>query len=146
MVINLPFVWLGIFVFMLIFEMLTMGLTTVFFAGGAIVALILCVIGLPLWIQCLAFVVVSGGMLAFVRPYAEKYFNKNRTTTNVEALSGKNAIVTEAIDNVKGLGQVKLNGMEWTARGEGQDAKIPAGTEVVILEVKGVRLIVKPVE
>ena len=98
----------------------------------------------PLWVQIVLFLVVSALLLFFTRPVAVKYFNKDRVRTNVESLIGQQAIVISEINNLQGIGQVTVNGQEWSARSTNEEATIPVGTVVVIERVSGVKLIVTP--
>ncbi|HOO80535.1 MAG TPA: NfeD family protein [Lachnospiraceae bacterium] len=136
-------IWLVIFVVMIGVELVTMGLATIWFAGGALFALVAASLGLPVYVQIILFIVISLVLLYFTRPLAVKYFNKGRVKTNVEGIVGETAVVTEDIENLKGLGKVVLNGMEWTARAEQDAIVIPKGTNVTVVLVKGVKLIVK---
>ena len=97
---NLTTIWLVVFVACIVAEIISMGLTTIWFAGGALIAAVAAVIGTPLWIQILLFAVVSLVLLYFTRPIAVKYFNKDRVKTNAESLVGKQAIVISEIDNL----------------------------------------------
>lgn len=135
-------IWLIIFALLIIVELLTMGLTTIWFAGGAIVSAVISIFGGPIWLQIAAFVAVSLVLLFFTRPVAVKYFNRNRFRSNVESMIGKQAIVIGEIDNIQGLGQVKVGGMEWSARSV-DDSVIRVGTVVEVVNVEGVKLIVK---
>ncbi len=138
-------VWLVILVVLILIELATMGLTTVWFAGGALVAALIAVFNGPLWAQIGAFVVVSLLLLIFTRPIAMKYFNVDRTKTNTESLIGKQAIVTERIDNLKSQGSVIVNGLQWTARSLQHNQDIQEGAVVEIRDIQGVKLIVEPV-
>lgn len=140
---NLMLMWLVIFVVLVAIEIATMGLTTIWFAGGALLATIAAALGGPLWLQVALFIVVSAVLLFFTRPIAVKYFNKDRVRTNVESLIGKQAIVISEIDNLQGIGQVTVNGQEWTARSADDRIRIPVGSVVTILAVSGVKLIVE---
>ena len=82
-------------------------------------------------------------MLLAVRPIAVKYFNKDRTRTNIESMIGRQAIVVSEIDNMQGVGQVSVNGMDWSARSTINELKISVGRVVVIRAVDGVKLIVE---
>lgn len=135
--------WLVLLVILLIIEMLTMGLTTIWFAGGALVAGIIAAFDLPIWIQIVLFTVVSLILLIFTRPVAMKYFNKDREKTNAEGLIGQKAIVVGEINNLLGVGQVTVSGMEWSARAQDDDEKIKVGEVVIIREIRGVKLIVE---
>ncbi len=139
---SLAIIWLIVLVVCLIIEISTLGLASIWFAGGALLAMLIAVIGGPLWLQILVFLVTSIVLLVFTRPVATKYFNKNRTKTNVESVVGKQAIVTEKIDNLKGAGRIITNGMEWTARSL-DDSLIEEGAVVVIEKIEGVKAIVK---
>lgn len=135
-------IWLAIIVVMAIIEIITLGLTTIWFAGGALVAFIASLFGVSLPIQIVLFVIVSLVLLAFTRPFAVKFVNKNQTRTNAESLIGKSAIVLEDINNLKAEGAVSVNGQEWTARAV-DDTVITKDTVVEIVEIKGVKLMVK---
>ena len=134
--------WLVMLIACIVIEAVTMGLTTVWFAGGALLSMIIALIGGPLWLQAPVFLVVSIVLLIFTRPVAAKYFNKNRTKTNVDSIAGRQAIVTEKIDNLQGVGQIVTNGMEWTARSL-DDSVIEEGAVVTIEKIEGVKAIVK---
>ncbi len=139
---NMTPVWLIIFAILIIIELATMGLTTIWFAGGAVIAAVIALIGGPVWLQVLLFILVSVVLLIFTRPIAVKYFNKNRFRSNVESMIGKQAVVIGEIDNVQGLGQVRVGGLEWSARSS-DGSVIKPGTVVVVESVEGVKLIVK---
>ena len=136
-------IWLGVFIVMVVVEMITMGITTVWFAGGAMVALLIAAFKGPVWLQIVVFLIVSIVLLIFTRPIVLKYFNNNRLKTNVDSLIGKSGIVTEDIDNLNAFGKVEVDGMEWTARTGQEDMKIFTGTKVVVERVEGVKLIVR---
>lgn len=138
-------VWLAVFILMSLIELITMGLTTVWFAGGAVAALLASVIGFNIYVQIAVFLIVTIVLLIFTRPYVQKHLQKHEMT-NVESVPGKIAIVTEEIDNLRGLGQAKIDGMEWTARSEKDDVKFPVGSSVKVLSVSGVKVIVAPAE
>lgn len=135
--------WVILLVALVVIEVATMGLTTIWFAGGALVAAILAALHLPSYIQIAAFIVISVVLLMFTRPLAMRYFNKDRIKTNAESIVGKKAIVTGAIDNIKAQGQVTVSGMEWTARSVSDEVTIPEGSIVTIVAISGVKLIVE---
>lgn len=134
--------WLAALIVLLIVELLTMGLTTIWFAGGALIALIAALCGAPLWLQIVLFIVVSIVLLLVTRPIAMKYWNKDRIKTNAESLIGQTALVTEEIDNLKANGVVTVNGNEWTAR-SADNRLIPKDAVVIIKEIQGVKLLVE---
>lgn len=141
---SMTIIWLGILVFMVVVEIVTMGLTTIWFAGGALIATIAAACSAPLWLQITLFFVVSLVLLLFTRPLAVRYFNKDRFRTNVEGMIGKQGVVTSEIDNIEGIGEVRVGGMEWTARTVTDGMKLPVGTVVVVCAVDGVKVIVQP--
>lgn len=136
--------WLVVLIACIAIEAMTMGLTTVWFAGGALVAVFVAVLNGPVALQIVLFVLVSLLMLFFTRPIAVKYFNKDRVKTNAESLVGRTAVVTADIDNIQGVGQAVVGGQEWSARSYDEDMRISAGTVVEIVDIKGVKLLVKP--
>ena len=140
---EMVIIWLLILIITVVIEFLTMGLTTVWFAGGALVAGIAALANLPVWLQIIVFLLVSILLLIFTRPVAVKYFNKERIRTNVESLVGKQAIVISEIDNLQGVGQVSVGGQEWSARNFVEGKLLAPGTIVRIRAVNGVKLIVE---
>ena len=100
------------------------------------------VLGGSIWIQIVVFLVLSGLSLALIRPFAARLLKTSRTPTNADRVIGKTAVVTEAIDNVEGKGQVNVSGQVWSARSE-HDVVIPTGTEVRVLRIEGVKLFVE---
>ena len=136
-------IWLAVLVVCVGIEIATMGLTTIWFAGGALVSAILAALNAPLWLQIVAFFVVSLILLYLTRPVAVKYFNKDRVKTNVESLIGRQAIVISEIDNLQGIGQVTVGVQEWSARSVKDDVQLPVGSVVVVRSVSGVKLIVE---
>ncbi len=140
---NLTTIWLIVFVACIVIEIITMGLTTIWFAGGALIAAVGAALGAPLWLQIVLMVLVSLVLLYFTRPIAVKYFNKDRVKTNVESLVGKQAIVISEIDNLQGIGQVTVGGQEWTARTVDESITLPVGSVVIVRGVSGVKLMVE---
>ena len=124
--------WLAIFIVLLIIEIATMGLTTIWFAGGALIAFCAGLVGFGLGVQIVVFVIVSILLLILTRPIAVKFFNQERQKTNAESLIGQHALVTEDIDTIKAKGQVEICGQIWSAK----------NTVVVVNGIQGVKLIV----
>ena len=141
--VNMTVAWLVILVILIVIELITMGLTTIWFAGGALAAALISIQGTPLALQILIFLIVSGLLLYFTRPVAVKYFNRDRIRTNVESMIGRQAIVISEINNLEGIGQVNTGGMEWSARSSFHNVVLPVGTVVTVLGVDGVKLIVE---
>ena len=137
--------WLVLFVVLLVIEIATMGLTTVWFAGGALVAFLAAYLHLGVVWQIILFLVVSILLLILTRPIAVNYFNKEREKTNVDSLIGQKAVVKEPINTVQAVGRVVVNGMEWSAKTDDTDV-IEAGEVVLIRGIQGVKLIVEKEE
>jgi len=142
----LPVYWLIAFVILVGIEVATMALTTIWFAGGALVAFILAYLNVRVEVQLGAFVVVSFVMLLLTRPFAARYVNRNTVKTNVEGLVGKQARVTAEINNALGTGTAVLGGQEWTARALKDGQVIPEGSLVVVRKIQGVKLIVENIK
>ena len=139
---TISITWLEVMAILFVIEFLTLGLTTVWFAGGALVAFLVSLAGGPLWLQLLLFIAVSVVLLLFTRPLAVKYLNKDVQKTNVDSIPGQKGIVTATIDNLKAEGQVTIQGMEWTARAKNGNT-IEKGKVVRVTAVEGVKLIVE---
>lgn len=139
-------IWLIVLVACVVIEIITMGLTTIWFAGGALIAAIAAAFSLPVWLQIVLFLVVSLVLLYLTRPIAVKYFNKDRVKTNAESLVGQQAIVISEVDNLQGIGQVTVGGREWSARSINEGRQLPVGSVVVIRAISGVKLIVEEMD
>jgi membrane protein implicated in regulation of membrane protease activity len=141
-VIESALIWLGLAAVLLIIEALTAGLTTIWFAGGALVAAVTAYLGVGAGVQLLLFLCVSLLLLIFTRPLAMRFMDKGITKTNVNSLIGTRAVVTKEINNLAQTGQVRINDIEWTARSSSEKVIIPEKTIVEIEAVNGVKLIV----
>lgn len=138
--------WLIAFVVLIGIELLTMALTTIWFAGGAVVGFVLSLCGLSVEVQLTAFVAVSFLLLFLTRPLVARRINKGTVKTNVESLVGKQARVTDRIDNDQGTGAAVVNGQEWTARALEEHQVYEPGTMVTIQRIQGVKLIVTKIQ
>ena len=138
--------WLILFVILIVIEIGTLGLATIWFAGGALIAFIAAILGVNLIVQVVIFFLVSIVLLVSTRPIAVRYFNKNKTKTNADSLIGKTAVITVPIDNLQGEGEAVINGQEWTARSEADHILIEKDKVVEITDIRGVKLIVKEKE
>lgn len=139
------YIWLGLMVAFIIVEAACpIHLVSIWFAAGSLVAAIVSLLSGPVWLQILLFVVVSGGLLGCLWPFAKKYLKPGIVKTNVDSLVGAKCYVIEDIDNITAVGHVKLNGMEWTARSANGEP-IPAGTLVTVDHIEGVKAFVTPV-
>ena len=136
--------WFVLLIIFISVEAATVTMVSAWFAIGALAAVITALLGAQLWVQIVVFLAVSGVSLALLRPIAKKYFDPRITRTNVDALTGKICPVVADIDNLTSAGQVKIGDVEWSARStDGQS--IPAGTQVKIDRVEGVKVYVTPV-
>ena len=133
---NIMFFWLIALVALLIIEIITLGLTTIWFAAGGL--------GAPLGVQLAVFFIVSFVLLIFTRPVVQKRLNNSRARTNVNSMIGKEGRVIEDIDNFNETGRIIVDGMEWTARAADEQS-ITSGQKVVIREIQGVKAMVVPV-
>ena len=140
------FIWLIVLVAMLVIEMATLSLTTIWFAGGALVAIIASMFGAKISLQVFIFLAVSLLILFLIRPSAVKYFNGKRTKTNVSSLIGLEAKVLETVDNDNMTGKAIVNGQEWTARAVKDDMIIEKGEKASIVDIKGVKLILNNIK
>lgn len=138
--------WLVISAVLIITEILTLGLTTIWFAAGALIAALLAYIGVGLIGQLIVFFIISGMLLALTRPLAMKYLNDKTVRTNADSLIGEIAIVTEEIDNIAGKGAAKIQGEMWTARSTKDETIIEEGAKVQVRGISGVKLIVSKIE
>ena len=140
---QMEIIWLALTAVLLIIEIVTLGLTTIWFAAGALFAFFAALLGMNQGIQIGVFVVVSVVLLFFTRPLAVKYLNTKTIKTNTEALVGKTARVIVDINNLKSKGQVVINGLEWTARSSDDTVVFKIGDAVTIVGIEGVKLIVE---
>ena len=139
-------IWAGLMVFFLIVEAACpIHLVSLWFAAGALVAAIAAWLSAPIWLQLVLFVLVSGALLACLWPLVKKYLNPKVTATNIDSVIGSIGLVTAAIDNIAAEGQVKLNGMVWTARST-DGRGIPTGAKVRVDRIEGVKVYVSPAE
>ena len=137
-------VWFVLLVVFIWAEASTVTMVSAWFALGALAAVITALLGGEIWLQVVVFLVISGASLALLRPIAKKYFTPKITHTNVDAMTGKLCQVVADIDNATAVGQVKLGDVEWSARST-DGSPIPAGTQVRIDRVEGVKVYVTPV-
>lgn len=136
-------VWLSVFIVLVGIEAATLGLTTIWFAGGALVAMILSWVQIPVWVQFLVFVGVSVALLIFTRPAAERMLGKSRERTNADRLVGETAVILETVNNLEGTGSARVEGLDWMARAQEEKTVLIPGTVVEIVRIEGVKLIVR---
>lgn len=138
--------WLVLLIVLLVIEIITVGLTSIWAAGGALAALILNIAGVSLVGQIIAFVVVTCVLLYFTRPFAVKFINAQRVKTNYEGIIGKTIRIAEKVDNMSQTGMAVVNGQEWTVRAEQDEDILEPGTIAKVINISGVKLIVKKEE
>lgn len=138
--------WIIVLIVTIAIEAVTMGLTTIWFTGGAFAALIIEILNGSVWLQITVFLLVSLILLFYTRPIAVKYFNREREKTNLDSLIGKQAVVTSYIHNLQETGQVMVDGKEWTARSSDASKTFEKEAIVRIVSINGVKLIVEALE
>ena len=138
---TLKVAWLALLILFSIGEAITVGLTSVWFAVGSLGALLCALVGGGIWVQIIVFLVLSGLSLALVRPLAKKFLTPGYSATNADRVIGREAVVTQTIDNLRGQGQVNITGQTWTARSQ-DDTVIPEGALVRVLRIEGVKVFV----
>ncbi len=138
-------IWVVLLTLFTIGEGLTVGLTSLWFAVGALAALICALLNGSLWLQVTLFITFSALCLLAIRPLAQRYFNSNVEATNADRIIGSIVLVTEDIQNLHAKGAVSISGLVWSARSE-HDTPIPAGTLVRILRIEGVKVYVEEVK
>lgn len=134
--------WLIAIALLLLVEFATAALTTIWFAGGSLLALLCAVAGGPVWMQVVLFLAGSAVLLLLTRPMAVRMLHKGTVATNADSLIGQEAVVTEKIDNLQSTGTVQINGQEWTARSVNPEHVIEKGEVVMVRAIEGVKLIV----
>ncbi len=137
--------WLALLILFSAGEAVTVGLTSVWFAVGALGALLCALAGGNLWLQLGVFLALSGLSLALVRPLAKKFLTPGYSATNADRVIGQEAVVIQTIDNLHGQGQVNIAGQAWTARSQ-DESVIPEGTLVRVLRIEGVKVFVSLIE
>ncbi len=136
-------VWVVLMIGFLVVEGIAPGLVSIWFALGALAALISALLGAQVWLQAVWFIVISVLALVVTRPLAKKYVNSRTQATNADMLIGQECIVTETIDKLRETGAVSVSGKVWTARADEPEQIIEKGSVAVIERIEGVKLIVK---
>lgn len=139
----LNLIWIGLFIILLIIEVFTVGLTTIWFAIGALAAAGANTLGANLTIQIIVFLAVSIVLMIFTRPWAAKHLNKNRLKTNYESKIGEVIKITERVDNVRQTGRSIVDGQEWTVRSQDNNVILEKDELAKVISVSGVKLIVE---
>ncbi|SEQ78194.1 Membrane protein implicated in regulation of membrane protease activity [Lachnospiraceae bacterium NE2001] len=134
--------WVIVAAVALVVEIITLGLSSIWFTGGGIVAAVIAFMGGPVWLQIVAFIVVSTVMLLLMRPLAKKHLAIGQEKTNTDSLIGRTEKVITTVDNNAGTGMLKLGDVEWRAVSD-DGSVIPEGTLVTIQRLEGTKLYVK---
>ena len=143
MSISMSLLWLVAIIAFAVIEALTpSALVSIWFAVGALIALIVSFLTPTVWVQVVVFFVVSIGVLALLRPLTKKYFTPKTSATNADRWVGEVGVVTQRVDNFAATGQVSLKGQVWTARSE-DDSVLEDGAHVQVVRIEGVKVIVK---
>ena len=137
--------WVGLMVMFGILELSTVNLVSIWFVAGSLVAMAAALLGTSIWVQIVLCLITAGILLAFLQPFVRKFVIPKKTATNADMVLGREAYLTEAVDNIRGTGSLKLDGKEWTVRSMDQTV-LPAGTLVKIVKLEGVKLYVTPVQ
>ncbi len=135
-------IWLGVTIVAAIVEAAVPALVSIWFVPGGLAALICALAGGPVWMQVVLFLLGSAVALVITRPLAKRLQRSSPTSTNADRVLGAEGVVTEAVDNLLGQGRVSALGNSWAARSAEPQGKIPAGTQVVVERIEGVKLIV----
>ena len=142
----LNLIWIGLFIILLLIEIFTVGLTTIWFAIGALAAAGVNTLGADLIIQIIVFLAVSVILMIFTRPWAARHLNQNRLKTNYESKIGEIIKITERVDNLKQTGKRIVDGQEWTVRSQNNNEILEKDELAKVIAVSGVKLIVEKYE
>lgn len=143
MIWNMTTIWLILLIIFMAIELLTMSQLTVWFGIGSIAALIIYLVGLPLWVQITAFAVLSLLLLLFLRPVTVRLFNMERRDTDKEELLGRDVIVVSEVDNRFGTGQITIDGHHLSASTKDPTERLPVGSIATVVDIKGARMVLK---
>ena len=142
---NMNVIWCVLLIALLVVELSTANLTTIWFAGGALMAWFASMLRAPLWLQILVFFAVSVATLLLTRPLVKKMMARKVVPTNADRAVGREAWVTATVDNTRGEGVVNLEGNAWSASSDSGEI-LTEGTKVVVREIRGVKLVVSKAE
>lgn len=134
--------WILVAAVTLVIEFISLGLTSIWFTGGALVAAVAAYLGAPIWLQVVLFIVISTALLLGMRPFAKKKLKVGTEKTNIDSLIGRTENVLEEVDNTKKSGRIRIGDVDWRVVSE-DGSVIPVGTVVKIVKLEGTRLYVK---
>lgn len=142
----MPYVWIGLLALALLVEAFTADFVAIWFFPAALISMVLAFFEVPVPVQILVFALVGLALVFATRPLCKRLVKGKRTKTNTDALIGEVALVTEEISNIAEMGEVRLNGLRWSARAADPTCVISEGKQVEVLEIRGVKLIVKEIK
>lgn len=142
----MQYFWLALLIIFIVVEAATVGLVSIWFAGGALVAMFFAMAGAEAVWQDVSFLVVSGLLLVLTRPFVKKHLLKKRTKTNYQSVIGEVAKVIETVDNYNQTGAAFVDGKEWTARSTRNEVVLSQGTLACVVAIEGVKLMLEPYE
>jgi membrane protein implicated in regulation of membrane protease activity len=134
--------WMILLIIFIVGELATVGLTSIWFAAGALVALLAALIGAGPGVQIFLFLAVSAVLLAATRPWARKYINSKTHPTNADSLVGERIRIAERVSNIDQTGMAVVHGQEWTVRAQDDNEIIEEGQLATVCSISGVKLIV----
>ena len=140
------FVWLIAVVIFLGVELSTVTLTSIWFAAGALAAMLVAMFDGSLIVQIIAFLIVAFGLLYATKPWAKKFIDTKKVSTNADRAIGEKIRVSERVSNLDQTGKAIVHGLEWTVRTEDDNIVIEQGELVQVVRIAGVKLIVERVE
>ena len=139
---NMVIFWLAAMIILLVVEALVPGLVSIWFALGALAALIFSLLHAPVWLQVLCFLIVSILALVLTKPFVRKFQSGKIQPTNADAVIGKECLVTEEVNNLLGTGSVTVDGKTWTARNLDENSVSNVGEVKKVVKIEGVKLII----
>ena len=142
----LVFVWLVAVIIFLAVEISTVTLTSIWFAAGALAAMLVAMFNGHIIVQIIAFLIVAFGLLYATKPWSKKFIDTKKESTNADRAIGQEVRVIERVNNLDQTGKAVVHGMEWTVRTEDDNISIEQGELVRVLRIAGVKLIVERVE
>ena len=140
---SAPMIWLILLVIFILVEIATVGLLTIWFAGGALAAFFISLADFGSAVQVVVFLIVSLALVLLIRPLAQRKFNSGHIRTNAQTLIGEEAVVLEPIDNLQSKGRVMIRGQEWSARSVDDKEKFNKDDVVQVMSISGVKLMVR---
>lgn len=138
--------WAVVTVLLIGAEIASVQMIAIWFAAGGLAAFVSSFFGLEFWVQILIFIAGSILLLLATRPLVRKFFHGTGEKTNADSLIGKECVIREDVDNLAGKGRAFVSGLTWAARNVDGDIPIPAGTACRIVEIQGVKLMVRPLQ